>query len=237
MPSDGETSAWVERLGRIEAGPVAPERREMRRLAAAARLVIDRLVATSAPVEVIARAADRLEEASEELAGYPQGRVYEGFAESANAGDPRAFFDHSPIIGASKPLAPPVRLDVVDAEDGPTVVGHVRFGAAYEGPPGAVHGGYVAAAFDEVLGMAQSLGGSPGMTGTLTIRYRRPTPLHTELRFEGRLERQEGRKLFTQGRLLDGDALCAEAEGLFITVDFARIAEMTAKRNEGSTAS
>ena len=32
-----------------------------------------------------------------------------------------------------------------------------RFGAAYEGPPGSVHGGIIAAAFDEVLGMTQSL--------------------------------------------------------------------------------
>ena len=42
------------------------------------------------------------------------------------------------------------------------------------------HGGYVAAAFDEVLGLAQDLGGQSGMTGTLTIKYRRPTPLHAD---------------------------------------------------------
>src|SRR5947209_2294161 len=84
----------------------------------------------------------------------------------------------------------------------------------------------LAAAFDEVLGMAQSLGGQPGMTGTLTIRYRRPTPLHTDLRFEATLDRTEGRKLFTSGRLHAGDTLCAEAEGLFIQVDFAKIAEL-----------
>ena len=63
-------------------------------------------------------------------------------------------------------------------------LGLVRFGSAYEGPPGHVHGGFVAAAFDEVLGYVQSLGGRPGMTGTLTVRYRSPTPLYTELRFE-----------------------------------------------------
>ena len=61
------------------------------------------------------------------------------------------------------------------------IKGTVTFGSAYEGPPGHVHGGYVAAAFDELLGMTQSLGGMPGMTGTLTVRYRRPTPLRTEL--------------------------------------------------------
>jgi acyl-coenzyme A thioesterase PaaI-like protein len=89
----------------------------------------------------------------------------------------------------------------------------------------------VAAAFDEVLGMAQSIGGKPGMTGTLTVRYRSPTPLHTDVRFEGRLDRESGRKLFTSGRLWAGDTLCAEAEGLFISVDFAKIAEMMSRRD------
>ena len=39
----------------------------------------------------------------------------------------------------------------------------MTFGSAYEGPPGCVHGGFVAAAFDEVLGFVQSLGGQPGL--------------------------------------------------------------------------
>lgn len=213
---------------RLRQVPVSGPRREMRRLAAAAREVIERLVATTAPEEPLRRAADRLEEASGELAGWPQGRIYEGFAESANAGDPHAFFDHSPLQGAANPLAPPLRLEVLDGE----VHGEVHFGSAYEGPPSSVHGGYVAAAFDEVLGMAQSLGGSPGMTGTLTIRYRKPTPLHTDLRFVARLDRQEGRKIFCSGELYAGEALCAEAEGIFISVDIGRMAELMAKRDE-----
>ena len=208
--------------------PVTPARQEMRRLAAAGREVIERLVATSAPEEPLKRAADLLEEASALLAEWPQGRLYEGYAEPANAGDTHAFFDHSPLQGVANPLAPPVRLEVVDG----VVHGRVRFGSAYEGPPSSVHGGYVAAAFDEVLGMAQSLGGSPGMTGTLTIRYRKPTPLHTDLRFEARLDRQEGRKIFCSGELFAGDLLCAEAEGIFISVDIARMAELMARREE-----
>jgi len=218
---------------RLLDAPVSPARQEMRRLAAAGREVIERLVATTAPEEPLRRAADLLEEASALLAGWPQGRIYEGFAESANAGDPRAFFDHSPLQGVANPLAPPLLLEVVDGE----VHGQVHFGSAYEGPPSSVHGGYVAAAFDEVLGMAQSLGGSPGMTGTLTIRYRKPTPLHTDLRFVARLDRQEGRKISCSGELYAGDQLCAEAEGIFISVDIGRMAELMAKREEAGAES
>ncbi len=112
-------------------------------------------------------------------------------------------------------------LALINSGAGPDLqtIGSAVFGSAYEGPPGAVHGGYVAAAFDEVLGYVQSMSGSPGMTGTLTVKYRKPTPIHTELFFEAELLRVEGRKIFTHGELFAGDLLTAEADGLFISVD------------------
>jgi acyl-coenzyme A thioesterase PaaI-like protein len=70
------------------------------------------------------------------------------------------------------------------------------------------------------------------MTGTLTIRYRRPHPLHTEIRFEAELLRVEGRKIFTAGRSYADGELRAEAEGLFISVDFSKIAELMARRSD-----
>lgn len=225
--SDNGPFGFAARMRDMADQDITPQRAEMRRLAEAARTVIERLVATKAPADVIAEAAEALEAAANALGDFPRGRSYEGFAESANAGDPHAFFDHSPIIGRANPLAPPLSLEVRDGK----VVGSARFGSAYEGPPGAVHGGYVAAAFDEVLGMAQSLGGQPGMTGTLTVRYRRPTPLHTDLHFEGELDRVEGRKIFTSGRVLADGELRAEAEAVFISVDFSKIAELMARRD------
>jgi acyl-coenzyme A thioesterase PaaI-like protein len=132
------------------------------------------------------------------------------------------------MLGRANPLAPPIELRLEDGR----IIGRATFGAAYEGPPGCVHGGFVAAAFDEVLGSTQSLSGAPGMTGRLTVHYRSPTPLHTPLRFEGSLESVSGRKILTKGTLWAGDVLCAEAEGLFITIDFAKFAELKARRDE-----
>jgi acyl-coenzyme A thioesterase PaaI-like protein len=94
-----------------------------------------------------------------------------------------------------------------------------------------VHGGYVAAAFDEVLGATQSLGGRPGMTAKLVVNYRSPTPLLTELSFEGRVDRVEGRKTFTVGTLHAGDRLCAEAEGLFVSIDAAKMSGLMQERD------
>jgi acyl-coenzyme A thioesterase PaaI-like protein len=187
---------------------------QKRRLASAMRLVIERLVASNAPEDELRRAAEQLERYAEHLQTHPRLRHFQGYAESANAGDVGAFFDQSPLIGLANPLAPPIRLAKTGER---TAEGRVAFGTAYEGPPGCVHGGFVAAAFDEVLGYTQSLGGSPGFTGTLVVRYRVPTPLHTELRFEGRIERIEGRKTFASGRVFAGDLLCAEAEAIFVS--------------------
>src|SRR3954466_8016484 len=139
------------------ADDVSPRRAEMRRLADAGRLVIERMATTDAPHAVIERAAELLEAAAHELDGPGKVRSYAGFAESANAGgDPHAHFDHSPVVGMANPIAPPVRIE----SGGPrTIVMHILFGSAYEAPPGSVHGGVVAATFDEVLGMTQSLSG------------------------------------------------------------------------------
>jgi acyl-coenzyme A thioesterase PaaI-like protein len=200
---------------------------QKRRLATAMRAVISHLVRSDAPEQELAAAADGLERYAERLAAHPRLERYEGFAEASPAGDVGAFFDQSPLIGLANPLAPPITIRPTGEKQ---AVGTVSFGPAYEGPPGCVHGGFVAAAFDEVLGFTQSLTGSPGFTGTLTVRYRRPTPLRTELRFECEVTRVEGRKIFTEGRLLAGDELTAEAEGIFISVDRARFQALLAER-------
>ena len=214
----GEFSHYDVAATEATSGPWA----EKRRLASAMRQVIQRLVEIDAPEAELAQAADRLESYAEHLATHPMNKRYTGWAEASTSGDVAAFFDQSPLIGLANPLAPPIKIEA-DAPDeaggAPSCKAWVVFGSAYEGPPGSVHGGFVAAAFDEVLGFANSLSGSPGMTARLIVNYRQPTPLYTELRFDARLDRVEGRKIFTTGEVYAGDRLTAEAEGLFVSVD------------------
>ena len=188
---------------------------QKRRLSAAMRDVIERLVTTEAPEEELRVAAERLERYAAHLESHPRQYVTWGTPEAATAGTVGGFFDLSPLMGRANPLAPPITLWV----DGDTVRGSARFGWAYQGPPGHLHGGFVAATFDEALGLAQSMTGHPGMTGTLTVRYRKPTPLNTDLRLEARVQRVDGRKIFTEARLYAGETLTAEAEAIFISVD------------------
>jgi acyl-coenzyme A thioesterase PaaI-like protein len=202
---------------------------QKRRLADAMRLVIERLVPSNAPEEELRRAAEGLERYAEALKAHPRLKNIHGYPESANAGDVGAFFDQSPFIGLANPLAPPITIGKSGER---SIHATVAFGSAYEGPPGCVHGGFIAAAFDEVLGYVQSLSGAPGMTGTLTIKYRQPTPLHTELYFEAEILRVEGRKIFTKGRLYAGDVLTAEADGLFISVGESKFQALLERREE-----
>ena len=192
-----------------------------RRLAAAMRRVIEHLVTIEAPRGALQAAADRLEEYADYLAEQPRRQRYVGFSEAAVAdertedeeGREGGHFDFSPLIGRSNPLSPPIEMS--SDPDG-TVYGRVTFGSAYEGPPASVHGGYVAAAFDEVLGYAETFSDHPGMTGTLNVVYRRPTPLHVPLLFTAKIDRVEGRKIFVAGTLHAGEELCAEATGIFV---------------------
>ena len=148
--------------------------REKRRLADAMRRVIEHVVLSDAPQDELSSAADALERYADRLESHPKLVRVMGHPEAATSGDTAAFFDQSPIIGLANPLAPP--LSIARSGDR-TARATATFGSAYEGPPGHVHGGWVAAAFDEVLGYVQSLGGNPGMTGRLITHYRRPTPL------------------------------------------------------------
>ncbi len=119
------------------------------------------------------------------------------------------------VMGLRNPFASmDVRRKRIDADR--HVHAELDLGALYEGPPGLVHGGVSALILDQVLGEAAAVGGGPGMTGRLTVHYRRPTPLG-RLTTEGWLDSQDGRKSIVKGHLKDGDGnVTVEAEGLFI---------------------
>jgi acyl-coenzyme A thioesterase PaaI-like protein len=122
------------------------------------------------------------------------------------------------VVGLRNPIAPPleVKRDPVGK-----AWADFHLGAAYEGPPGLVHGGVAALILDQLLGEAAGAGGKPGMTGTLTLRYRRGTPLG-DLHAEAAIDRVEGIKTFAIGSISDTDGTTVEAEGVFILPRWAR---------------
>ena len=120
--------------------------------------------------------------------------------------------ERSTINGRANALAPPVRMWA----DGDLIRAEAYFTAPYEGPPGRVHGAWVAACFDEILGCAQGASGAFGFTGTLTVTMRRATPLYTKVTYEAGFSHREGRKLHGWGKCYAEGELTAEATGIFI---------------------
>ncbi len=127
------------------------------------------------------------------------------------------YLPRSPVVGEASPISPRLDWKAVTRPDGTTGVEAVgTFGAVYEGPPGFVHGGWVACTFDEILGIANIVSGNPGMTARLTVHYRKPTPLFRELTVRAWVDRVEGRRVISKGELYDGETLTAEADGVFV---------------------
>ncbi len=191
-----------------------------RRLADEARALLDALRRADAPSDDLERAARLVQEATSILAahrveGVPmQGRVGpEGPVGGASV-DPAVFFPWSPIIGPLNPMSAAMTLEF-DTGSG-TMQGRARFDTRFTGPPGMVHGGVLALAFDELLGATNVCTGVGAFTGTLSVRYERPTPIETDLTMEARVDRVEGRKVFTVGTIEHDGAVTARAEGVFV---------------------
>ena len=183
------------------------------RLAAAIRTLVAHAVEAEIEGKDAARAAETLEQVVADLDTLP--RRGPKNPTKPEFEDLQLNFGYDPVVGKANPIAPPVEISWGEDK---VVHGRANLDRQYEGPPGYVHGAIVAAIFDLLLGMANAIAGNQGMTGTLTIRYRRPTPLKTDLDITARVLRTEGRKAFTSGEIRAGDTLCAECEGVFISL-------------------
>ncbi len=200
-----------------EAAPGIPDSaafatRERAELASAIRALIDTVMSLEdVDATTLSSAARDVEQLTARLGpGRDEGAGYR----PKSHGD---YLPRSPIVGEASPLAPRLDWERVDADDGAAgIEARGIFGAAYEGPPSFVHGGWVACAFDEVLGIANIEAGNPGMTARLIVHYRKPTPLFRELRLRAWVDRIEGRRIMSRAEMYDGDVLTAEAEGLFV---------------------
>jgi hypothetical protein len=193
--------------------PFSEEWQAKRRVAAAIKHLTEVLVTSSPDVEQMHEIATKLEATAKEFSASP--RIY-GRVDWTISGEHGSFgqisHELNPLAGHSNPVAPPINSWIEDER----AYGTCQCGWAYEGPPGTIHGGIVAAIFDQFLGMAQLLGGQPGMTGYLHTRYHQRTPLNTELKLEAWLIKTEGRKTIMCGEMYADGVKTASCEGLFV---------------------
>jgi hypothetical protein len=154
---------------------------------------VDRLIAELRDVE--AALADR-------VPASPGPRVGD-----AASGDGRIYLDHAFDIGAYNPCFPEYDIRV----DGDRATGSVSFPLPYEGPPGIVHGGFLAVFFDCVVQHHNCEVGVAGKTVSMSVRYRRPVPLLETLSFSLERTVSDGR-ILSAGELHTGGRVLCEAE-------------------------
>ena len=122
------------------------------------------------------------------------------------------------VGGVSNPTAVDFTMEWSEG----VVTTEVEFGPAFEGAPGRLHGGVLAAVFDDVLGAAMAQAQEPGFTGRLTVHYLAPVPVERPVTIRTWLGERNGRKLFVHGEAVHAGTVVARADALFILVDAER---------------
>jgi acyl-coenzyme A thioesterase PaaI-like protein len=194
-----------------------------RRIAAAMQQLSERLIRVEAGDADLQQWATTLEGLLETV-GHParrntreaNRRLFTGQASTFDVFD---MMDYDPVGGLSNPIAPQLRWLSQSAEG---VEGQISLGEHYQGPPGRVHGGVIAWILDALLSRAMHAALKIGVTGTLSIRYMASTPIDTELRCTAKIVRMEGRKMFIEGAIFNGEQQTVQAEGIFLQPDFSK---------------
>jgi acyl-coenzyme A thioesterase PaaI-like protein len=185
----------------LDPGPRNHGAPEFGRLIEALRLVQERITAADPPSDVVTEAAEMLEKLSATLEPFAVPEVDQVAGRRID------------LRGRGQTLVPP--YEVLEWDDH-HVLAYVELSRFYLGR-NAAHGGVLSLMFDEILGrLATSR--TMARTAYLHVNYRSVTPIGRRLRLEARLDRVEGRKRFVTGRLLDGDTVTADAEGLFVAL-------------------
>jgi hypothetical protein len=204
-----------------EAAALATELRRLIRLSVSTAPPPEETAALTAQLAAV---GDRLEAHLPEV---PLPRFVGPLEEGEAAGPPlEGSMPFDLVVGTFNPLALPVRLTF----EAPKACGHAAFDVAYEGAPGCVHGGALAATFDIVFTAANALAGSTGPTVRLSLRYRRPTLLNEETLFEGWVTEVTERRVHSRGRIVQGGIVTVEAAGEFAVLDHGGVHRMAAGR-------
>jgi acyl-coenzyme A thioesterase PaaI-like protein len=178
-------------------------------LADSVRALVDATIRTEADAATVAEVKRDIDAAVSRL----RERQIDGAFGVRVATDGQGISWGNAVIGVRNALAPPVHTH---RDESGRVSADFHLGAAYEGPPGHVHGGVSALILDHLLGEAASPDQKPRFTGSITVRYLRATPLGA-LHVEAVRTRTDGVKTYCTGTIADAEGITVEAEGVFIT--------------------
>ena len=207
---------------------IAGRERELRSLADGVRRLNAAAVTNTADAEETARLAAAVHALAEVLESHVPDDVAPRYSSTPHADDlePHDVFPYDVALGLYNPLALPVEVEYA----GGRAFGRAHFTTPYEGPPGCVHGAVLAGVFDQVFNVANIMGGTAGPTVTLSLRYRKPTPLHADLVFEAWVDDVVDGRVTSRGYVKHGDRITVEAEGTFAMLERERILRLGDER-------
>lgn len=189
------------------------------RLAAAARALNEKLVSSDINPELAAALTQKIDALTAELS---QAQQVDGLIDMAKRGERGTIDDVMgelvSVGGRSHPCSPELHWQ----EASNRITGTVRFSQAFEGPPGHVHGGWVAGVLDHLMGMTHVRTGYPGMTGGLSVRYLKPTPLNQVIEVSAEATELDAKRTEVKAAMRFGDTTTATAEAIFVRVDRAK---------------
>ena len=133
--------------------------------------------------------------------------------------NPSDFFPYSPAVGPFNPIAPPLKVEVINVGKYKEIRAFGKLDGVYVGPPDLVQGGVIALLFDDIMGSVLVVNNCGAMTGTLEVRYEKPTPINKELLWTGKIEKIEGRKIHVSAELWEEETRTATAKGVFVKVE------------------
>ena len=186
------------------------------RLASATRALNEKLVSTDIDPELAAALIEKIEGLAAELR---QAQQVTGLVDMAKRGQRGTIDDVMgelvSVGGRSHPCSPELRWQ----EASNRITGTVKFSQAFEGPPGHVHGGWVAGVLDHLMGMTHVRTGHPGMTGGLSVRYLKPTPLNQRIGVSAQATELDDKRTEVKAEMRFGETTTAKAEAIFVRVD------------------
>lgn len=188
----------------------AARRDAMRELAVALRRCNDAAATTGVAPDALHEIAGEVAALAAQLEAVHHPGPYSGLLGDRGAAwtDPHDFLPLMPMAGEFNPIAPPLRIEIVDG----CAVGRVTLHRQHTGPPGVAHGGSLASICDQMVAAAGWCAGIAGVTKWLRVEFRKPAPLDVELVCEAVARRVDDRRATSEVTIHAGDVLCVRAE-------------------------
>ena len=214
VPDRPLAGSWHAGVPEVELTAELAERREaVAELGDALRDVTSRAIGSEVGIDALRRVAKGARELAATLAVRQRRPDEPSGVDDLRRGQ-RPF---NPVVGPGNPVAPPMRVEIVDG----AAIGTCTLDWRYEGPFTFAHGGVSALLLDQIMGYAAAAAGHPGVTGRLEVRYRSTVPLGEPLRLEAKLIDVLGVRAAVRGTIslaAAPESTLVEAEGRFLAL-------------------